>query len=236
MTIHHKILQSTTHKNFIFFLIFLCIAYSCNHSSGFLTTDPNNNGLILPEGFGALVVADSIGKSRHLAVNDNGDIYVKLRYAKGTGSNVALRDTTGDGKADIITYFGDYKDKGSLANGMRIHKGYLYYSAARVVYRNKLVPGQLVPDTPMEVVLTDDHEHGIHWHITKPVSFDEKGYMCGILWLLFLLKMARSVVSGKYLLMALQAENLLSTLMMRNSDQWAWLRDRTVLCMCQIKG
>lgn len=143
----------------------------------FPPTSPNNNGLILPDGFGVLVVADSIGKARHLAVNDNGDIYVKLRYAKGTGSNVALRDTTGDGKADIITYFGDYNDEGSLANGMRIHDGYLYYSAARVVYRNKLVPGQLIPDSPMEVVLTDDHEHGIHWHITKPVSFDNEGYM-----------------------------------------------------------
>ncbi|WP_339904090.1 c-type cytochrome [uncultured Cyclobacterium sp.] len=164
-------------KFLIFFSPFCYILYSCDHPSGFPTTAPNNDGLILPEGFGALVVADSIGKARHLAVNDNGDIYVKLRYAKETGSNVALRDTTGDGKADIITYFGDYKDEGSLANGMRIHDGYLYYSAARVVYRNKLVPGQLVPDTPMEVVLTDDHEHGIHWHITKPVAFDEEGYM-----------------------------------------------------------
>lgn len=164
-------------KILFFFYIFCFILFSCHSPSGFPTTASNNDGLTLPEGFGALVVADSIGKARHLAVNDNGDIYVKLRYAKGTGSNVALRDTTGDGKADIITYFGDYKDEGSLANGMRIHDGYLYYSAARVVYRNKLVPGQLVPDTPMEVVLTDDHEHGIHWHITKPVAFDEEGYM-----------------------------------------------------------
>lgn len=124
-----------------------------------------------------MVVIDSIGRGRHLAVNENGDIYVKLRYAEEGGSNVALRDTTGNGKADIVTYFGDYNDEGSLANGMRIHDGYLYYSSARVVYRNKLVPGKLIPDSPMETVLTDDHEHGIHWHITKPVSFDEDGYM-----------------------------------------------------------
>lgn len=140
--------------------------------------DPGNAGLFLPEDFEALVVTDSIGPARHIAVNDNGDIYVKLRYAKnGKGGNVALRDTTHDGKADIIQQFGDYKDEGSLANGMRIHNSYLYFSSARIVFRNKLKPGQLIPDSDREVVLTDDHEHGIHWHITKPVSFDNQGNM-----------------------------------------------------------
>lgn len=138
--------------------------------------DPDH-GLFLPEGFDALVVADSIGRARHLAVNKNGDIYVKLRYSETGGSNIALRDTTGDGKADIIQAFGDYKDEGSLANGMRIHGDYLYYSSSRQVYRSKLKPGQLIPDAEMETVLTDDHEHGIHWHITKPMSFDNKGNM-----------------------------------------------------------
>ncbi|MFO7825721.1 MAG: PQQ-dependent sugar dehydrogenase [Cyclobacterium sp.] len=159
----------------LFLLVAISFLFSCSSSPSLPEADPDNGSLKLPEGFGALVVADSIGKGRHLAVNGNGDIYVKLRYAEGMGSNVALRDTTGDGKADVIRYFGDYEDEGSLANGMRIHDGYLYYSSARVVYRNKLLPGQLVPDSPMEVVLTDDHEHGIHWHITKPVSFDQEG-------------------------------------------------------------
>ncbi|MDN3687785.1 c-type cytochrome [Cyclobacterium jeungdonense] len=164
--------------NFIFLLTWIIfVAYSCQNPAPLPHPDQDNGGLSLPGGFGALVVVDSIGKGRHLAVNENGDIYVKLRYAREVGSNVALRDTTGDGKADIISYFGEYEDEGSLANGMRIHDGYLYYSAARVVYRNRLVPGQLIPDSPMEVVLTDDHEHGIHWHITKPVSFDMEGNM-----------------------------------------------------------
>ncbi|WP_439482136.1 c-type cytochrome [Cyclobacterium plantarum] len=161
--------------SFVLSAVLIILFYSCESRDSLPHPDPENGGLSLPGGFGALVVIDSIGKGRHIAVNENGDIYVKLRYAKGMGSNVALRDTTGDGKADIIRYFGDYEDEGSLANGMRIHDGYLYYSSARVVYRNKLTPGQLIPDSPMEVVLTDDHEHGIHWHITKPVSFDQEG-------------------------------------------------------------
>ena len=43
--------------------------------------DPDNGGLFLPGNFEAVVVVDSIGGARHLAVNDNGDIYVKLRAA-----------------------------------------------------------------------------------------------------------------------------------------------------------
>ena len=105
---------------------------------------PDNGGLFLPGNFEAVVVADSIGPARHIAVNDNGDIYVKLRFSKvGEGGNVALRDSTNDGKADIIKRFGDYDNKGSLANGMRIHNGYLYFSSELVLYRNKLTPGQI---------------------------------------------------------------------------------------------
>ena len=44
-----------------------------------LESDFDNGGLFLPDGFGAITVVDSVGESRHLAVNDNGDIYIKLR-------------------------------------------------------------------------------------------------------------------------------------------------------------
>ena len=141
--------------------------------------DPDNGGLATPDGFETLVVADSTGLARHIAVNSNGDIYVKLRYfGKGQGGGtVALRDTNGDGKADIIKNFGNYQDHSSLANGITIRNGYLYYSSTLVVYRSKLIPGQLLPDSTVEVILKDDHEHGTHWHITKPMAFDNQGNM-----------------------------------------------------------
>ena len=162
-----------------FFLFFIVLFFlQCKAKKELPPGDAGNGGLFLPGDFDALVVADSTGPARHIAVNDNGDIYVKLRFSKpGTGGNVALRDSTGDGKADIIQRFGDYDNKGSLSNGIRIHNGYLYFSSELVLYRNKLTPGQLIPDSKMEVVLTDDHEHGSHWHITKPVSFDNRGNM-----------------------------------------------------------
>src|SRR5690606_30837390 len=86
-----------------------------------------NGGLLLPQGFEAIVVVDSIGPARHMAVNDNGDIYVKLRASSPEGSIVALRDTTGDGRADVIVRFWTDNDPGNYHTGIRIYNGYLYF-------------------------------------------------------------------------------------------------------------
>jgi hypothetical protein len=65
--------------------------------------------LYLPEGFKSVVVVDSLpGSARHLAVNNNGDIYVKGRRELPGGMNWALRDTNGDGRADVIQNFGTF--------------------------------------------------------------------------------------------------------------------------------
>lgn len=153
--------------------------YQCDSQIDLPLSDPDNGGLYFPDGFEALVVADSIGRARHLAVNSNGDIYVKLSSSDSIfGGNVALRDTDGDGKADIIQKFGGVDSKRSLyGTSMSLHKDYIYFSTALELYRYKLTPGKLIPDSEPEVVLTDDHPHGVHWHITKPVSFDDKGFM-----------------------------------------------------------
>lgn len=138
-------------------------------------TNADNGGLYLPDGFGALVVADSVGPSRHLAVNDNGDIYVKLRIATGDKGNVALRDTDGDGKADILQRFGDYPNDGSFATEMRIHNGYLYFSSEQVVYRQKLIPSKLIPEGKPETIVID--RFPIRWHNAKSLAFDNHGGM-----------------------------------------------------------
>jgi len=138
--------------------------------------DPDNGGLYLPGNFEALVVADNTGQARHLVVNSNGDIYVKLISSETGRAVVALRDTTNDGKADIIEHFGGADTaRTHYGTGMTIHNGFLYFSSATQLFRTKLTDGELVPEGETEVVFTDDHEHGIHWHITKPVSFDDKG-------------------------------------------------------------
>ncbi len=161
-----------------FFLLLLIVsAIKCNTGNELPNGDPGNGGLFLPGNFEAVVVADSTGPARHIAINDNGDIYVKMRYSKRGEGNLALRDLNGDGKADSTVHFGDYDNEGSLSNCMRIHDSYLYFASELVVYRMKLTPGQLVPDSKLEVVLTDDTKRGTHWHITKPVAFDDNGHM-----------------------------------------------------------
>ncbi|MEX2232140.1 MAG: c-type cytochrome [Cyclobacteriaceae bacterium] len=162
-------------------LLFICLITvslsGCKSATELPVADADNGGLFLPGGFDAFVVADSTGRARHIAVNDNGDIYVKLSSSdKKAGGIIALRDTTNDGRADIIMNIpGMDERRTGYGTGMIIHKGYLYFSSATTLYRNKLTPGKLIPESETEVVLTDDHEHGIHWHITKPVAFDNKG-------------------------------------------------------------
>lgn len=154
-----------------FCIIFLLI--QCGSKDHLPKGDPNNDGLYLPEGFEALVVVDSIpGRARHLAVNTNGDVYVKLRFPDSTGGNAALRDTDGDGKMDIIKRFDDYQDRSSLGTEMRIHNGYLYFSSVTKIFRQKLTD-ELVPDTEMELILTDTQPP--RQHDTKPLAFDNNG-------------------------------------------------------------
>lgn len=166
-------------EKFFIFLLTLAVIGSCGdrNSTTYITpnADLDNGGLFLPDGFGALVVADSVGLTRHLAVNDNGDIYVKLRITTGDLGNMALRDTTGDGRVDIFQRFGDYPNDGSFATEMRIHNGYLYFSSETVIYRQKLTPSRLIPEGKIETLVTD--RYPIRWHNAKSLAFDNKGGM-----------------------------------------------------------
>jgi glucose/arabinose dehydrogenase/mono/diheme cytochrome c family protein len=168
-------------KLLLIILTITCFEHCKQSNHKLPTSDPGNGGLLLPENFKALVVIDSIGHARHLAVNDNGDIYVKLTFnskMNGGGGTVGLRDMDNDGKADSVVYFGDYKDEGGSAVGMSIHNGYLYTSTVRQVLRTKLTPGKLVPENKTEVMFTDEDSNVTsNWHTTKPVAFDDKGYM-----------------------------------------------------------
>ncbi len=149
------------------------IFIACGTKKENIVFDANNGGLFLPDGFGVVVVVDSIGPSRHIAVKENGDIYVKLKITSDAPGTVALRDEDGDGKADIIQPFGKYVNDGIFATGMRIHNGYLYYSTEKVVYRQK-IDNDLVPTSKQEIVLMDESDQ---WHIAKPIAFDKEGNM-----------------------------------------------------------
>ena len=155
--------------------IIIFLFAQCTPKDGLPLGDPDNGGLFLPGDFEAVVVVDSLeGRARHLTVNTNGDIYVKLRFPNDEGGNAALRDTDNDGKADIIKTFDDYLDRSSYGTEMKIHNGYLYFSSVTRVYRQKLT-NELVPDTELELILTDTQPP--RQHDTKPLAFDNQGNM-----------------------------------------------------------
>jgi len=164
-------------KMFLRIVIALSVSFLLSNCGNNLPPgDADNGGLVVPDGFEVVVVADSIGSARHMAVNDNGDIYVKLRGGKPAGI-VALRDVNHDGKADTIKYFGNYEDKGNYGTAMRIHNGYMYFSTAGEVYRIKLTPGQLIPEGEVETIVIDEYKKDRHGyeHIAKPIALDEAG-------------------------------------------------------------
>ena len=158
----------------------LILFFSCEQSTRLPEADPDNGGLFLPDGFEAVVVVDSIGRARHLAVDQKGDIYVKLRvpYKNGNGL-VAIRDKNKNGKADVVEYFGGYSDTGNYGTGIRIYGDYLYFSTAGEVYRYKMDNDQLLPAGEPELILLDDYKNAKfgYEHIAKPIAFDDNGHI-----------------------------------------------------------
>jgi glucose/arabinose dehydrogenase/mono/diheme cytochrome c family protein len=139
--------------------------------------DADDGAINLPPGFRALVVADNLVVDRHtgntperlrgLAIASNGDVYAKLVH----GNILALRDTDGDGRADVIKEFGP----GDGGTHILFHDGWLYHSSRTAVYRYKYIPGEIVPSSPVEIVVHDlpaekDHD-------AKAFAFDDQGRM-----------------------------------------------------------
>lgn len=125
--------------------------------------------LSLPQGFAAVVVAEEIGQARHIAVNDNGDIYVKLAKLKEGKGIVGLRDLNSDGKADKITSFAEY-----AGTGMVIKNGYLYASSNSEVFRYQLNDRNEIADIdkPERIItgLWDRRQHN-----SKSLALDNAG-------------------------------------------------------------
>ena len=154
----------------VFLIIILC---GCKSPSP-------KSPLFLPQGFEATVFVDSIAETtRHLAVNKNGDLYAKFKRPSEAGVMAAIRDLNNDGVADSLVKFGEYHlpQRGSYSTAARIYKGYLYFSSQLTVYRIKLDKQKLVPTGAIEIIVHDDHPHGSHEHIGKPIAFDEEGHI-----------------------------------------------------------
>ncbi len=161
-------------KNLCFLLAgcFIVTMYSCK-SKDQAKEEPEqvkkSTTLTLPSGFSATVVADSVGNARHLVVNSNGDIYVKLEKLKDNRGILRLRDTNNDGVADSITGFGNYG-----GTGIAIKNGYLYASSDDNIYRYKIDNNDVSASSEEMIVegLVNKREHS-----SKSITLDNNGFI-----------------------------------------------------------
>jgi glucose/arabinose dehydrogenase/mono/diheme cytochrome c family protein len=162
------------------FLATILLTFSCLSAHVALAAAPvkqcpgDNGGLSLPPGFCATLFADHLGHARHLTVARDGSVYVNTwsgdYYTYGHvdklpagGFLVALRDTHGSGRADLIRRFGDGVAQGSAGGtGIALYNGALYAEVNDRIVRYLLRAGAPVPTGKGEVVvsglpLTGDH-------------------------------------------------------------------------------
>lgn len=131
--------------------------------------DEDDGGLRLTPGLCALIVADDLGRARQITVAANGDVYVRLREVIGGGGIVALRDTTGDGRADVVERFVD-----NGGTGIRTRPGWLYFSTDTDIYRLALPEdGPLVPAGEPELLVGGFPAQ--RTHSAKTFTFDDAG-------------------------------------------------------------
>jgi glucose/arabinose dehydrogenase len=137
--------------------------------------DPGNGGITLPAGFCAAVVSGTnpVPGARHIVIAPNGDMIVSFNSAgRGqTGGIVILRDTNGDGKADVAgAKFGT-----GNTTGIALRNGYLYYASTIEVGRYKLNTGDLQPAGAPEKIVTGFPVQ--NQHEDKDLAFDDRGGM-----------------------------------------------------------
>lgn len=163
---------------FLYLLFSLIVFASCssenqsassNNQETFAFSE-DNGGITLPDGFRAVVVADSVGRARHITVDEDGDIYVALSNDVDGNGIAALRDTDGDDVADTTAYFGGY-----TGTGIALYNGYLYFAPDTAVVRYSMEGADLVPTSEAEIVVSGFPDQGSH--AAKPITFDGQGNM-----------------------------------------------------------
>ena len=113
---------------------------------------PDNAGLTVPAGFCVTVFADSVRGARHLVIAPNGDVFVATRNSRGQkdGGIVTLRDTTGDGVADVRTRFGENGGSGIALRGRN-----LWFATDDAILRYTLPEGNLIAHTQVDTIVRD---------------------------------------------------------------------------------
>ncbi|KWV49655.1 glucose dehydrogenase [Bradyrhizobium macuxiense] len=141
-----------------------------------------DTGITLSPGFCATVFADNLGHVRHLAVSSDNVVYANTwsgRYYHNDtpppgGFLLALKDTTGSGKADVVKRFGPDKAAGAAGGtGIVLYNGGLYAELNDKIVRYARAAGDVAPAGQARTVLSGlplTGDHPMH-----PFIIDAKG-------------------------------------------------------------
>lgn len=141
---------------------------SCSSNEAAVQSD-NQGGLIVPAGFSSTIVADSLGRTRHLLVTPQNDIYVRLADPKNGHGTLLLHEE--NSKAKLLLGFGDFG-----GTGVFLRDGYLYTTSNSEVFRYKVDKDNRVTDTTSaERIVTGLVDKG--QHETKSITMDKEGNM-----------------------------------------------------------
>lgn len=163
-------------KGLLLSLTIICISvqlFATNDTTNVATrisvVAADNAGLTMPSGFTASVVAENMGRARHIVATAQGGLYVKLERLKDGKGIFYLKDTNGDGTMETVKSFGNY-----YGTGIAIKNGYLYASSDQDVYRYKLdANGEVIDaENPQRIVkgLWDKRQHA-----SKSLALDDAG-------------------------------------------------------------
>ena len=167
-----KIVSYSSRLSGLMIVFFIILTPACDKDDdgnpSKLIPDADNGTLTLPAGFGAITVSNQTGRARHIAVNGNGDVYIKLSELKNGKGILVLKDANKDGRADSETGFANYE-----GTGIAIKNGYLYASSDQSIFRYRLsLNGEIEnPDAPETIVsgLTAGNQHS-----SKSITLDNQ--------------------------------------------------------------
>jgi len=142
----------------------MCLCASLSAFGPAFADEPD--GLVLPEGFHASIVADGLKGVRHLAFRNKDTLYISTR---GKDNGIIALHLGEDHKADRTEHFGGDVNGGT---GIRIWQNKLYASTPTTVYRFQFSGDELVPSAAPEVVVGGMPGTG---SLNRPLALDGNG-------------------------------------------------------------
>ena len=130
---------------------------------------PSDATLRVPPGFVAGLFAEDLGHARSMVVAGNGDVLL----AQSRDDRVSLlRDTDGDGRADVVRTF---LDDLAAPHGLAIRGGYLYVADLAGVWRVPYQPGDEAARAAPERVTAKGAFGGTRGHWTRNLAIAPDG-------------------------------------------------------------